>query len=207
MIMPTAAQAAQEAPPESVASVRIGRFSFGPDALLRCALIATALIYLHTITYGFVYDDPLEIEMNPWIQSWRLWRLYFTGNFWSFGHANVQGNYYRPIVSCWLAANYSLFKLIPGWWHLTSVAAHIAVTMLVYSVAARLLRDRWSAAFAALLFGVNPIHIEVVDWVSSVPEILMTGFFLGALLAYMRWHESQRARWMAVLRPPSRRPS
>ena len=149
--------------------VRLGRLELRPDGLVRVALIATALVYLQTITYGFVYDDTLQIEMNPWVQSWEHWRLFFTGNVWSFVRANAAGSYYRPVFLLWTTANYSLFHSTPGWWHLASIAAHMVATVLVYAFAARLLRDRWLAALAAILFGVYPIHVEAVSWISSVP--------------------------------------
>lgn len=158
-------------------------------------LFATAAAYIQTITYAFVFDDLTQIEMNRWIQSWRFWRSFFTGDVWAFGRTHVHGNYYRPVFLLWLTGNYSLFKLTPGWWHLTSVAAHVAATALVYLLASRLLRDRWTAVAAALLFGLYPLHIESVAWVSGIPDVLMTVFFLGAILAYQNWREGKRISW------------
>jgi Flp pilus assembly protein TadD len=173
---------------------RFAGLRIGPEVLLRIALVATFLTYAQTITYGFVYDDLLQIEMNTWIQSWNHWRQFFTGNVWSFG--NVSGNYYRPVFLLWLTGNYSLFHLTPGWWHLTTIGAHVLATAMVYLLAARLLRDRWYGAVAALLFGLNPLHIESVAWVSGIPDPLLTIFFIGALLAYVRWHESRETSWL-----------
>ena len=141
---------------------RVGSLSWGPGILLRIALFATAVTYLRTITYGFVFDDLIQIEMNPSIQSWRHWHTFFTGDVWSFGRSLVPGNYYRPVFLLWLTANFSVFKLTPGWWHLAIVAAHLVATALVYSFASRLLRNRPTGALAALLFGVHPLHIESV---------------------------------------------
>jgi tetratricopeptide (TPR) repeat protein len=196
--MTSATGALERKTEETEPSIRIGPFRFGPGALLRLALIATALVYVRTITYSFVFDDTLQIEMNPWIQSWKFWRTFFTGHVWSFGRAHIQGNYYRPVFMAWLAGNYSLFKLTPGWWHLTTIAAHVLATGLVYLLASRLLRDRWAGGIAALLFGLNPLHIECVAWVSGIPEVLLTIFFVGALLAYQNWRAGKRVVWLAA---------
>src|ERR1051326_3592760 len=176
----------------------VGPFRVGPGALLRVALIGTFLAYVQTITYAFVFDDALQIEMNPWIQSWKFWKSFFTGHVWSFGRAHVQGNYYRPMFLLWLTGNYSLFKLTPGWWHLTTIAMHVLATGLVYLLAARLLKDRWMGAAAALLFGLNPLHIECVAWISGVPEVMLTIFFIGALLAYQNWQQGRGTRWLTA---------
>lgn len=180
------------------AEIAIGRLRFSPNALVRFALVATAITYIQTIAYAFVFDDLLQIEMNPWIQSWRFWRSFFTGDVWSFGRPRVLGNYYRPMFLLWLTGNYSLFKLTPGWWHLSAVALHIGATFLVYKFATRILEDHWKGATAALLFGVYPLHIETVAWVSGGPEALLTIFFLASLLAFQNWIERKGTRWLLV---------
>jgi len=185
-------------PAPSVGWARLGRFRFSPDSLLRIALIASALVYVQAITYGFVYDDLIQIEMNPWIQSWKFWRLFFTTNVWSFLRAHAQGSYYRPVFLLWVTANHTAFGSTPGWWHLTSVGAHVCATALVYVFAVRLLHDRWTGGLAALLFAVYPLHIEAVSWVSGIPEVLVTVFFVAALLCYQNWKERGRVLWLAV---------
>lgn len=169
---------------------RIGRWTFGPGAALRLALLAAGLVYLQTITYGFVYDDFPQIELNAWVHSFKYWKHFFTGHVWAFGWSS--GNYYRPLFSAWMAANYTLFHSMVGWWHLTSIAAHVVATGMVYLLACRLLRDRWTAVVAAALFGLDPIHVEAVTWVSAVPEILLAIFFVSAFLVFERARESGR---------------
>src|SRR5690348_8542068 len=133
----------------SESTLRLGRWSFGPEAALRVVLLASGLVYLQTIGYGFVYDDFPQIELNAWVHSFKYWRHFFTGHVWSFGW--ISGNYYRPLFSAWMTANYTLFHSMPGWWHLTSIAAHLIATAMVYLLAKRLLQDRWTAVIAAAL--------------------------------------------------------
>ncbi len=185
-----------EPPRVSEPCFRVGRFVFGPGILVRAALIATALAYVQTIGFGFVYDDRIQIEMNPWIQSLRFFPHYFTGNVWSF--ARIQVNYYRPLFTLWMALSHSVFGLTPGWWHLATVGAHVLATSLVLIFAARLLRSAWLGAIAALLFGLYPLHVECVAWVSGVPEVLLTICFLGALLAYQNWRRRRNVWWLAA---------
>ena len=171
----------------SDATFRIGRWTFGPGAALRLAFLLSGLVYLQTIAYGFVYDDFPQIELNAWVHSFKYWRHFFTGHVWSFGWAS--GNYYRPLFSAWMTADYTLFHSMPGWWHLTSIGAHVVATAMVYLLACRLLRDRWTAVVAAALFGLDPIHVEAVSWVSAVPEILLAIFFIAAFLTFERARE------------------
>jgi tetratricopeptide (TPR) repeat protein len=164
-----------------------------PDLLLRVALLLAAAAYARSVTYDFVFDDHLQIALNPWIQAWRFVPHYFTGHVWSFEQPAWAGNYYRPLFLVWLRVVNSIVGLTPGWWHLLTIAAHLVATWLVYRAGLKILRSPMAAALAALLFGVNPIHIEAVTWVSGIPETLLAIFCLASFLAYLNWREASHA--------------
>lgn len=170
------------------------------DLVLRMALVLAAAAYARTVTFDFVFDDHLQIALNPWIQAWRFVPHYFTGHVWSFEQPAWAGNYYRPLFLLWLRAVNSIVGLTPGWWHLLTIAAHLLATWMVYRLGVRLLRSHLAAALAALLFGVNPIHVEAVAWVSGIPEILLAIFGMASFLAYLNWREggARRTWWMAA---------
>lgn len=165
--------------------------------MLRFALVLTAAAYARTVTFDFVFDDHLQIALNPWIQAWRFVPHYFTGHVWSFEQPAWVGNYYRPMFLLWLRVMNSIVGLTPGWWHLLTIAAHLLATWLVYRVGVKLLRSPLAAALAALLFGVNPIHVEAVAWVSGIPETLLAIFCMASFLAYLNWREggARRTSW------------
>jgi len=59
----------------------------------------------------------------------------------------------------------------------------------------------WSAAFAALLFGVHPLRVESVVWVTERRDVVCGLFFLLSVLAYLRGVEpggTLRGRWRAL---------
>ena len=43
-----------------------------------------------------------------------------------------------------------------------------------------------AAVAAALLFGLHPLRVEVVAWISAMPYALALAFLLASLLAYLR---------------------
>ena len=52
-----------------------------------------------------------------------------------------------------------------------------------------MLRANVTAAFiTALLFGIHPLHVESVAWVSERKDVLCTLFFLAALISYQYYH-------------------
>src|SRR3954466_14597713 len=133
------------------------------------ALPITAAVYLPAAAYEFVSDDIQQIVWSQPFFRWGLLPHYFTTDVWSHLTA-FHTNYYRPVFMAWLLLNFKLFGLQTGLWHLSAIAAHLAATLLFYFVARKLLRDSMLAGAAALLFGIHPVHVEAVAWVSGATE-------------------------------------
>ena len=157
--------------------------------VLGLVLLATLAVYAATVDFGFVYDDRTQIILNPFLRSWRYFSRYFLRDVWSQAGRGQGSNYYRPIFMVWLRVNYALFHLKPAGWHLAVVFLHVGVTGLVYLLARKLMKDWRKAAFTAALFGLNPIHLEAVAWVSGVTEPLVAGFVLGSFLCYLEYRQ------------------
>lgn len=153
-------------------------------------LVLTFAVYVGTISYQFVFDDIGQIVKNPSVKSWSLAPSYFTEHVWKHNEPGVPGNYYRPVFMIWVLISYMLFGLNASWWHLTTVLVHVCVTLMVYLLARRLLKDQWTAWMTALIFGLHPIHIEAVAWVSGVTEPLLALLLIPAFLFYLNWRES-----------------
>ena len=160
-------------------------------------LTATFVAYAATLGFGFVFDDHVLIEHNDSIRSWRYLPDYFASHIWSFRYPHLLANYYRPLLLIWLRLNDALFGLHAWGWHLTSVAAHVAVTYLVYRLGLRLTRDTWSAVAGALVFGLHPVHVETVAEATWADQPLSTLFMLATLLAWWRSREPGRKVCMA----------
>jgi len=151
---------------------------------LLAALLVTAAVYFQTIFFQFVYDDFGQIVYNPKIKSWHLALTYFRSHVWS--QSMDLGLYYRPLYMLWLRGNDAVFGLDPMYWHLTTIAMHLIVCLLLYLFVRRLVHDRWTAVVAALLFGLHPAHVETVAWVSGTTESLVASLLLGSLLCYWK---------------------
>lgn len=172
----------------------------GPKLLLGFALALTLVVYSETPKFQFVHDDLGQIIANPAVHSWRYVPRYFTEHVWAQVYPGTMGNYYRPVFLLWLRVNYLVFGAHAWGWHLTSVLAHVVVTLLVYFLAARIAGDRLTAAMAALVFGLHPVHIEAVAWISGVTEPLLGMLLIPAFLCYLKKRDQpEKARgWLAL---------
>jgi tetratricopeptide (TPR) repeat protein len=161
-------------------------------------LLVTAVTYLGTVRFGFVYDDNPQIVNNPILRAWHYVPQYFASSVWKQMAPLISENYYRPIFLLLMRASYALFAARPLGWHLLAIAMHLLVTWLMYALVRKLTGQFTTAWLAALLFGVHPIHHEVVAWVSGVTESLFAIFFLLSFLAYLRSREGAKAFWMTL---------
>lgn len=175
--------------------------SRGRRAMLVTALLASVpalLAYLPTLGNGFVnWDDNLYVYRNPFVQ--RLDATFLRRALFDFTADN-----WHPVTWLSHAVDCALWGLNPRGHHLSSLVLHAVNTFLVTVTIARLGRlPGWRAgdladdaegaagrpvllasALAGLLFGLHPLHVESVAWVSERKDLLCAFFFLLALLAY-----------------------
>jgi len=166
--------------------------------LLAAVLGLTASAYIGALRFGFVYDDEGQIVGNPYIQFWRHVPRYFISQVWANIFPRLAGNYYRPLFLLWLRLNDAWFGFHPRGWHATVVGLHLIATALVYLIFVKVAKNPPLAAIGALVFGLHPIHAEVVAWVSGATESLGAVFLLGAFLAYLKSREGDTAIWMTL---------
>jgi hypothetical protein len=176
----------------------IARSAAIDPALLATIVVFTAAVYATTIRFNFVYDDHGYIVENALVHSWRFVPLYFQGEVWQYLFPNSPANYYRPLNLLWTCLNDALFGLHPAGWHVMAIALHLCATSLAFFVARQLTGRPFVAAFTALLFGVHPIHHEVVAWISGTTESVWSVLFLLSFLAYLKSREARRAAWLAT---------
>lgn len=155
---------------------------------------ASFLAYVGTTGFQFVYDDLGQIVENPSIRSWRFLPQYFSSHVWA-GLAPTS-NYYRPLDLVWFRINYALFGLHPWGWHFAGILAHIGATLIVLRLVYRLFADRFLALLSALIFGLHPIHVQSVAWVSGASDPLLTIFMVGSFLAYLNFREKKSSAWL-----------
>lgn len=149
----------------------------------------TALAYISTLQFKFVYDDGAQIVGNQLIEQWHFVPHYFNIQVWAHVNPHLAGNYYRPIFMVWMRLIQALFGYHPFGWHLISVLMHVLATFFVFKLARRLSQRDDVATIAALIFGVHPAHIEAVAWVSGATESLFAILLIPSFLYFLDWRE------------------
>jgi tetratricopeptide (TPR) repeat protein len=154
-------------------------------------LLATAAVYARSLAGELVYDDLDMVARNPAIRSLAGIPELFTQGYWDFlGETNAGYNgYWRPLTATVLTLAHAAGGGNVPVFHAACVLVHVLATWTVWALALRLLRSREGAFFAALLFGLHPVQVESVAWITALNDPLFGLFALLTLLAFLRWRE------------------
>ncbi|RII26161.1 MAG: hypothetical protein CXR31_10660 [Geobacter sp.] len=153
------------------------------------------LVYLRALGCGFVnWDDQDYILNNAAIRS-------LDANLVTWAFTNHVVGWWMPLTWLSFALDYHFWGLNPLGYHLTNIVLHAVNTGLVVLIAARIGNytvpesvpdcSRWlttgSLLLGGLLFGIHPLRVESVVWATERKDVLNGLFFLGAILAYLRY--------------------
>jgi tetratricopeptide (TPR) repeat protein len=153
-------------------------------------------VYFNTIFNGFVMDDYFQVLENPWIRNMATIPEIFTRGVWEF--RGEVSSYYRPLMHIIYMASYHAFGLSPWGFHLVNIFLHSGISVLVFLILLKLLRESGysspliPAFIAAVLFAVHPIHTESVAWVAGVIDLSFAFFALLAFFLHIRSLEGMR---------------
>ncbi|MFW5886290.1 MAG: hypothetical protein ACOCUL_00900, partial [Bacteroidota bacterium] len=172
-----------------------GRLSPGIWMLGGLALIMTFLVYHSSLKNDFVnWDDPAYIMGNPHFKDFsiiKVFQSYDVGNYHPFTIISLYIDYQLSMSD---VNDPSLLK--PYYFHLHNLLLHLAGVMLVLGFAYFLLGKKGGAAFfVALLYGIHPMHVESVAWISERKDVLYAMYFFASLLCYMLYREHGQKKW------------
>ncbi len=151
-------------------------------------LTITFIAFTPSLTHDFTnWDDGIYLINNPLVHSLDIQNIktIFT---------NTVSGLYIPLTTLTFALEYHFFQLDPFVYHLNNVLLHLIVTALMFVLILRLGLPLRAAGLAALLFGIHPMHVESVAWVTERKDVLYAIFYLLALCSYWRYLENMKAR-------------
>jgi Flp pilus assembly protein TadD len=151
--------------------------------------LATLAIYLQTSKFGFIgIDDGPYVLANPMVKA----GFTAAGFVWAF--TTFAASYWHPLTWLSLMLDCQLFGVDPGANHLVNLAFHLANSLLLFVVCAKMTRRPWRSLIVAGIFALHPLHVESVAWVAERKDVLSTFFGLLTLLFYIRYTEAATTR-------------
>jgi tetratricopeptide (TPR) repeat protein len=189
--------------PENNIAVKIN-----PDVFAGiCVFAVVFAVFSGAMQNDFVaLDDPDFIKNNQMIQS-----LSFR-NLWQMATSLYQG-VWHPLTWLSHAIDYRLFQFNPAGHHFTNIVLHSLNAVWVFALFTRLAGEKESTPQArsalliggmmvAILFGIHPLRVESVAWVSNRKDLLCAFFILATYLAYLSYvsavDKEMRKVWYGV---------
>jgi len=166
---------------ERHAPIAHAKFTLWQQAGLTAAIIiAVVVVYLPVLRGDFLWDDFLLITGNPLLQN-------FSGllEIWSGGRTAD----YFPVTNTVFWIEHHLFGANATGYHAVNIVLQIANALLVWRLLKRL--DVPGAWLAGLLFGIHPIHVASVAWISELKNLLAMFFALLSILCFLELDEKR----------------
>lgn len=155
----------------------------GPRSSALLLVTAVLLAYANALPNGFVWDDFDLIVHQPYFgRPGGLAEIFRTD---PFGYPLSLGQYYRPIQTLTFWFQHQLHGDAPFPYHLANVLLHAANVLLGWALLRRLAFGAGSALLASLAFALHPLGVECVAFIAVRGDLLVFGFGLLALHAFL----------------------
>jgi Flp pilus assembly protein TadD len=152
-------------------------------------VLAVLAVFLRVGGFEFLaWDDTTHVTENPHLDR--------PGHFWT----SLYQGFYMPLTFTAWGLLWKSFGDSPGAFHLANLLLHLLNTLLVWRLLTLLLKQQsqesgkriWpgAALLGALLFGLHPLQVEPVAWVSSFKDMTYGCFSLATLLRFCQWRHS-----------------
>ncbi len=174
---------------------------FDPKNLIAALglVVFTFLCFTTAINNEFVnWDDDKNFYENDNITSLN------DQNFWTNTKKIFQDDViggYNPLTIWTFAIEHQVHGLDkPERWHLDNVILHLLCTFLVFFIGRKMGLNLWASIFFAGLFGVHPMRVESVAWVTERKDVLFGFFYLLAIFYYLKYiTEEKKKLYMAII--------
>lgn len=171
--------------------------------------------YASSLLNGFAWLDESEILRAEYrVESAQDFSAVFTQpldeySFRNEGKTTTQGGYWRPLYALSISLDWFFWGENATWFHLENLVWHILVVLSLYIAGRELVfnatdskRERAlakaSVFWASMLFGVCPLGVHSVSWISGRKDTLCALFAIVALIALIRFARHGRRWWFAV---------
>ncbi len=166
---------------------------------LLIVLVVTLVVFIPSLANDFVnWDDDVNIieNVNLEVFNWESVK-----NIFHPIKGHVIGNY-NPLTIFTFAVEKHLVGLDATLYHVNNLILHLICTFLVYRLMLLLRLSPMAAMLVALLFGIHPMRVESVAWITERKDVLFGAFYLGALCLYARYVaeglKNKKLVWIAL---------
>lgn len=143
-------------------------------------------VFRRALAGGFVFDDIPHILQNSYFATPYYWFRVFSGATDPFPDWKFHAGYYRPLQFFLYWAFDRLAGLNPQAFHLFQLCLCAVTVWLVFLVGRELLGNDLAAFAGALLWGLHPLHVQVVSWIAALNDAGVGFCVMGSFWLFLR---------------------
>ncbi len=162
-------------------------------------LLITSGCFYTSLNNGYVnWDDDKNFAENELITT--INDKTFWENSSKIFKTHVIGNY-NPLSIFSFAVEQKVFGLDqPYYWHRDNLLLHLGCVFFIFFIGKRLGLGYWGASILALLFGIHPMRVESVAWLTERKDVLYGFFYLAAMFYYIKGKQvGFKKRYLAII--------
>jgi tetratricopeptide (TPR) repeat protein len=158
--------------------------------LIAALLLITGLIYLRTLSFGFVnWDDDDNIRTNKKLTELNIDNVKY----------HFQNSRYKALAIWSYMADNWLFSNKPAGFHMHNLALHLINVLLLFILLLKITKRETVAFVAATLFAVHPVFVEAVAWITGRKDLLFMLFSLLSAFSYIQYlFRQQKILWFTL---------
>jgi hypothetical protein len=163
-------------------------------AFLLCLLLFGLVFWVFLPS---LYGDFIECDDGTYVTGNSHLQFTPMNLVWALSHGEDAN--WHPLTQWSFMFDHRLYGLNPWGYHLTNVLLHAGNSVLLFLVLRRMTGATWRSLMVACVFGLHPLRVESVAWISERKDVLSVWFWLWALWAYVRYAQSVASRHHAFL--------
>ena len=177
----------------NVVANKVGESNFILSPTLAYSILAVCVLIAFGASFsnGFVnWDDQMYATENIMIQKPTI------ANLIRLLTVECALNYHPlTVASLWL--NSALFGQASTSFIVVNTLIHLVNTFLIFRFSQQLTRNNTLVSFlVALFWGIHPMHVESVTWVSERKDVLYSMFFFLACIQYVKYLEKNERKML-----------
>ena len=174
------------------------------SALLFLLVAVPVFIYLPSLNGKFTnWDDPVYVLTNKNVHT-----LSLENTIYFFTHSSATN--YHPVTMISLSTDYFFSNkkgtekgaangLDPVIFHTVNLIFHLINIIFVFLFIYYLSKKNKTIAFiTAMLFGLHPMHVESVAWISERKDVLYAFFLLPGLIFYYKYTQKYSLKYYFI---------
>ena len=151
---------------------------------LAFVLIVTFIAFIPSLQNDFVnWDDDVNIMENINLDGFTIENV---KRIFHPATGTVIGNY-NPLPIFTFAIEKHFFGLDATAYHVNNLILHLLTTLLVFRILLMMKLSTSAAVVGALLFGIHPMRVESVAWVTERKDVLLGVFYFSAIYTYIKY--------------------